>query len=305
MKTKILIIGYGSIGRLKHTKYALELGYTPVVLTKYPDSANGVIFINKFESLKNYPDLKHAVIATPTSRHLSDLESLVKHSNIKNILLEKPVEMNLEKSEKINILAKQNGLNIKVGYCLRYVNALRDLKDFIYTVKSEIRLVKVVAGQYLPDWRPDSDYRKSYSSSKGMGGGVHLDLSHELDYIFWMFGYPENVLTCIKRKISCLEIDSIDYFQTILDYESFIVDIQLDYFRKASRKISVLGENKNLAECDFVKRKLYYNEKSVLLNRELFNLPDNYKKQLSDFVLNKKNNVLTSLDEGMKILKYL
>ena len=33
-----------------------------------------------------------------------------------------------------------------------------------------------------------SNYLKSYSASKSKGGGVLLDLSHEIDYINWLFG---------------------------------------------------------------------------------------------------------------------
>ena len=43
-------------------------------------------------------------------------------------------------------------------------------------------------GQYLPDWRPGTDYKSGVSAQKDLGGGALLELSHELDYLQWFFG---------------------------------------------------------------------------------------------------------------------
>ena len=42
---------------------------------------------------------------------------------------------------------------------------------------------------WLPDWRPDRDYRESYSARLDEGG-VLRDLVHELDYATVLFGRP-------------------------------------------------------------------------------------------------------------------
>ena len=51
------------------------------------------------------------------------------------------------------------------------------------------KIVKVnsKASSYLPDWRKNKNFRKSVSSQKKLGGGVLLELSHELDYLLWFF----------------------------------------------------------------------------------------------------------------------
>jgi predicted dehydrogenase len=51
----------------------------------------------------------------------------------------------------------------------------------IYSIRAEI-------GQYLPGWRPESDYRICVSVQQKLGGGVLLELSHEIDYLSWIFG---------------------------------------------------------------------------------------------------------------------
>jgi predicted dehydrogenase len=294
----ILIVGYGSIGKKKHTTTALALGLSPVVLTKYPERRKHVRFIS---DIKDAHDIEYAIVATPTSHHLEDVQNIIKHTSCKNILLEKPIESDLNKSIHVMKLAQDYKLNIHVAYCLRYLNVFNNIRNIIKDSEN-IRLVNVKAGMYLPEWRPDINYKRSYSASKLHGGGVHLDLSHELDYIFWLFGYPMEVLFKTFQKISKLEITSIDYFQIILKYPLFIVDLQVDYFRKRRRTLEIFGENRDILKCDFINSKLFYNGNEQRVHN-LFNYHEMYENQLIEFINNK--TLSTSLKEGIEIMKFI
>ena len=54
-----------------------------------------------------------------------------------------------------------------------------------------------------------NDYRKTVSAQKILGGGVLLELSHELDYLRWIFGDVEFVQAQLARQ-SELDIDVED-----------------------------------------------------------------------------------------------
>jgi len=298
---ELLIIGYGSIGKKKHAYYAKEIGLQPIVLTQYPDNDKKVKFIKDIKEAEN---VEYAIIATPTNQHLKNFKDLLKNTNCKNVLIEKPISSDYKQAKEILILAYKNNINVKVAYCLRFINAITKLKCLINENYNEIRLVNITAGQYLPDWRPGTDYRKCYSAHKTKGGGVHLDLSHELDYAFYIFGYPLKVLSTIKNKISSLEINSIDYYQTNYKYESFIMNIQLDYFRKSKRVIEVIGENDNIVYLDFVNSIFRYKNEDIQ-EEDLFDIPNNYKLQLEDFLINSKKSKLATLEESIKIMEYL
>ncbi len=48
--------------------------------------------------------------------------------------------------------------------------------------------VSAYVGQDIRDWRPGRDHRTTASATQEAGGGVLRDLSHELDYLLWLFG---------------------------------------------------------------------------------------------------------------------
>ena len=128
---------------------------------------------------------------------------------------------------------------------LRFLDTIIFLKECIETgkVPGRINEVNVYCGSYLPEWRPGSNFRESYSARADMGGGVHLDLIHELDYICWIFGIPENHRAFCRNK-SSLCIDSIDYAKYLLFYREFACDITLNYFRRDyKREIEILFDS--------------------------------------------------------------
>jgi predicted dehydrogenase len=105
------------------------------------------------------------------------------------------------------------------------------------------------AGQWLPDWRPDSDYRTVYSADMARGGGVELDLSHEFDMARWFFGDLE--LRYVRGgRFSNLEITSNDLSIAVLEPAGGrgpVVTVTLDYLaRQRIRTYEVIGDEGRL-----------------------------------------------------------
>lgn len=242
MNKNVLIIGYGSIGR-RHARNLLDLGITPYILTGHPDGLRAG-FSDDLGSFKN-KNIEYCIISSATARHLDDLKRCVKSlSNVKKILVEKPLECSYLRGREIKNIVKKRNLEIFVGYNLRFMRVFSSIAEFIKRQKNHIRIVEAVAGQDLRQWRPLRDLRQSYSASRKSGGGVDLDLSHEVDYILWLFGNKFKNKYIYRAKISNLDIDSPDIFKMELDYKRFIVSITLDYIRNPKeRYINIICDN--------------------------------------------------------------
>ena len=120
---------------------------------------------------------------------------------------------------------------------LRYGPVVSKLKELV--TKEKVYSVRAICSSYLPDWRKGTDYRKNYSAIKEKGGGVELDLIHEMDYITYLFGMPQEVKH-YAGKFSDLEIDSDDLGVYLLKYSEKLIEIHLDYVgRKARREIEL------------------------------------------------------------------
>ena len=90
-----------------------------------------------------------------------------------------------------------NTNKVFVGYNLRFHPVIKKLKKEIKNKK--IFNVNIQNSSYLPSWRKNNVYTKTSSAKKALGGGVLLDISHELDFIRYLFGSFKINMLLIKK----------------------------------------------------------------------------------------------------------
>jgi len=226
---KVLVIGQGSIGK-RHARILREEGHSVATVSRFPQ-----------EGFPNHQTIEEAcrefapgyvVIANRTHEHLEALRHLAATGFSGTVLVEKPL------SAVPAGLPRLDFRRALVAYNLRFHPLLQRLSEKLRD--EQLISVQIYAGQYLPDWRPQSDYRAAYSSHRAEGGGVLLDLSHEADYLLWLCGGWKRV-TGIAGHFSPLEIDSEDLGMFLAETEGCpAASVQVNYLdRKGFREVIV------------------------------------------------------------------
>ncbi len=299
---KILIIGLGSIAR-KHIQaiFLIKPESKIFALRKSSnDKIDGVENIFSIDTIKEKLDF--VIISNPTQLHaLTILESIKLNCPI---FIEKPVLSDLISAELIRNEIYKSNLITYVSFNLRFHPAIVFLKNYLDKTNLRINEVNVYCGSYLPDWRGKVNFRKVYSANKNMGGGVHLDLIHEIDYSIWLFGQPKEV-NSFSTSTSSLEIDSVDYAQYNLIYEKFVLNIKLNYFRRdTKREIEIVAENETLL-CDLQNCVIKNLVNDTILYTKKYNIMETYIAQMNYFIdiVNKGCQPMNSFEESLNVLK--
>ena len=185
MIDRVLIVGLGSIGKL-HLRLARELLPDADIrvlrhqaCASIPEHSDGC-----FSSIKDAvafaPQL--AVIANPATYHLSVAMELAQAGV--HLLVEKPLAAALDGVSQLLQTSDKLGVVLLTGYNLRFLPSLQRLRDLLNEhVIGSVLSVRCETGQYLPAWRPDTDFRQGVSARRELGGGALLELSHEIDYL--------------------------------------------------------------------------------------------------------------------------
>jgi len=215
---KVLILGHGSIGKRHARILSEQLGLHVEVVTRAFECG-----YTHYGSLADAGDLQrfeYFLIATETNRHYQNLLELDAAVSNRVILVEKPLFY-----QETGFLSSRN--HIYVGYNLRFHPALQKTRELL--LDKRVSAVNVHVGEYLPWWRPETDYRSCYSARRAEGGGVVFDISHEIDYIQWLFGTMTKLVS-LTGRLSDLEIDSDDY-STVLGVTDCktVINLSMDY----------------------------------------------------------------------------
>ncbi|SFK81382.1 Predicted dehydrogenase [Paenibacillus sp. 1_12] len=247
----VLVIGYGSIGQ-RHSRILSELGCTVAVVSQQTSTLLPV-YRTILDALQAAPHPDYVIISNRTHHHYETLCMLRTLGYEGTILIEKPLFHKPLQSliSEHQYQHKQPLLlhHVFVAYNLRFHPVLLRLRQLL--TEETILSVQVYAGQYLPDWR-STDYRNSYSAKRSEGGGVLRDLSHELDYVQWLFGTWIRI-TAIGGCHSHLELDSDDMYALLMSSSRCpAISIQINYLDRIHQRTLVVNTNAHTYIADLV-----------------------------------------------------
>lgn len=249
MIRRALVAGLGSIGRrhLRLLRAALPEADIRVLRNSGCDEAiehaNGCF--SRLEEARSFaPDL--AVIASPAPFHIATAIALAETGA--HLLVEKPVSDTYAGVTELIALCAARGQVFQVGYNLRFLETLQCFRAEMMAGRiGTVQAVRCEIGQYLPAWRPDADFRTTVSAQKALGGGVLLELSHELDLLRWVFGEADWLSAWIGRQ-SALEIDVEDSAMLQIGFASgTVAQLGMDFLRRDTTRIcTALGSEGSL-----------------------------------------------------------
>jgi len=317
----VIVIGYGSIGK-RHVDNLLKMRQIDqiIICSNHHDSFQNhpekerlklVCSLEELSSMmSNGRQFDFAIIANETYKHVETANTLAESGL--NLFIEKPLSHSVKDAISLKKIAENKNIKIFVAYNFRFLGAIQYIKNQISSgVIGSLYFAEIEVGQYLPSWRPSSDYRESYSARKEQGGGAALDLSHEIDYMRYLFGDPVS-WKIMKSKVSDLEIDSEDIFKGIYRFTSgFLCSVHTDYIRhNKKRGINIVG-SKGTLEGDFIKKYIKMQKKSgeisLIEDARLFDVDESYKSELNHFIecIEKDKTPQITLDDGIEVLKLI
>tara|TARA_B110000977_G_scaffold189366_1_gene258750 strand:+ start:71 stop:1063 length:993 start_codon:yes stop_codon:yes gene_type:complete len=317
MKKKILIIGFGTIAKVHFNIINKLLPNSKIkilqineVKLKNSHYSKHYIFLNEITEFK--PDL--AVITNPSSLHLKYAIQMAKLGC--DLFIEKPISNNLNLIKKFLDVVKKKRLIVNIGYNLRYLESLRVFKKKINSnILGKILFVKSEVGQSLETWRKKLDYRISVSAKKKTGGGALLELSHEIDYLIWIFHNVSLVKSLISKQ-SNLKIDVEDSAHLILkiifNKNIIVSNLSIDFVRHdKTRLCTVIGERGTLRWNGVEGKVDFYSSKSkswkTIIHKKN-EMAESYKRQWGDFlkcVKSRKKSSIACVNDSIKVLKII
>ncbi|MFM7763190.1 MAG: Gfo/Idh/MocA family protein [Acidimicrobiaceae bacterium] len=244
----VVVVGAGSIGS-RHQRILRQLGHQVSVVSANSPDAEFKFLSDALER----QSFEYVVIASQTSQHFHDFSTLIRNKFKGRVLIEKPV---FEKPRKL----KSNLFSLAaVGYNLRFHPAIIWLRETLPKL-GQLSSANFYVGQYLPTWRPDTDYRRSSSAQDISGGGVLRDLSHELDLAQHLFGDWQR-LTAIGGKFSDLEITTDDTFSILMSATKCnVVSVHLNYLDQIKQRNITINGNNGTISIDLVGNTAKFNE---------------------------------------------
>jgi spore coat polysaccharide biosynthesis protein SpsF len=281
------IVGAGSIGK-RHIRHLRALGITDIVAlrtrrgqTQTLDPALGVREVEEWDELAAAaPDI--AIVANPTSLHVDAAVRLAPF--VRGLLIEKPVAASVAEAQRLATAVRSHRVVSFVGHTLQFHPAIRAIETALASGELGRPLaLQAQAGQWLPDWQPEEDYRRAYSARADLGGGVIRTLIHELQLAVSLLG-PAASVACVAGRSPRLEIDVESIADLMINHASGAVSqIHLDYLQRPMSRFGAVVCERGTVRYDLVASRVDVPGAAPLFDAPV-DLNEVYRDELATFL---------------------
>jgi predicted dehydrogenase len=240
-KTKVAVIGLGSIAQVVHLPNLVKMNNVSVVsvaeinrarLNTIADKFNIKERYSSYQELLEKSEVDAVIVATPTSTH-KDVAIAFLNSK-KDVLIEKPLARSFKEAKLIIDTAQKNKKKVMVGMNLRY-------RPDAMILKSVLSAGEIGEPFYVKcGWiRKQSSAQKWFTKKEESGGGVIVDLGISLlDLSLSLLNYPpvESVSTqCYYQNTKSVEDTSLSFLRcknnSVISIEtSWSLQVEKDVF---------------------------------------------------------------------------
>jgi hypothetical protein len=292
---RVLVTGRGSIAQ-RHVRHLRDLH--PRVTLGVLSHGRPADTLAPFEWLPDWDAAKAwapqaVIIASVSARHGDELLACLDAGW--PCLAEKPLVTTRVSLDAVQAAVRRRAplASVVVGCNLRYLPSLQRVNEVLRSgVLGRIVRAQFEVGQNLVQWRPGRALESSYSAQPGQGGGVLMDLVHEVDLARWLLG-PMEVVAAVSGQFSqplaASGLTSDDVHVALLKQASGApVTISLDYVsQKLVRRSVFTGESATLS-WDLVSRRLWMDgaggTTELMVDPQDFDMAQTYRRQMQDWL---------------------
>ncbi|MBR3004343.1 MAG: Gfo/Idh/MocA family oxidoreductase, partial [Lachnospiraceae bacterium] len=148
------------------------------------------IVFDTWQELVKDPHIEILDIAYPPDQQPEIVREAVKNPNIKGILCQKPIAMDLAGAREIAELGEKYGKKIAVNSNMRYDQSMRALKKLLDMKELGDIVIATIEMRAIPHWQT---FLVEYDKLVIFGMGIH-----HVDSFRYLFGDPD-AITCVCR----------------------------------------------------------------------------------------------------------
>jgi len=253
----VVVLGGGSIG-LRHLRNLQTLGVERLACFE-PDAARRewagrevpVPFFAELEQVWEFAP--QAVVIAAPSQHHTPLACAAAAMGA-DLFIEKPLAHTLAGLDELLGLVAGKDLVSMVGCNMRFHPGPSTVKRLLDgKAVGQVVAARLKTGSYLPQWRPESDYRQSYSASSQSGGAI-LDCIHEIDLACWLFG-PARLAAAACRPAATLGLATDGLAELLLEHEASVLSsVHLNFIQRDYRRTCEVIGSEGTIYWDFTGR---------------------------------------------------